>query len=205
MTIRMEEGQKYADYLTEINDRLKISALAEKDARFDVRSRAEIMAMQVRKVIEMVVFFSLIANRSEYEKVQANFARHRIMTGPGGILSAIEKLNPNFLPVPITLLGPPEPEGQAYVEETVGEFLTKERIEKIFVDCSEMIHVPNPYRTDALSVDDFMIRLPKYRKMIVDTLLTHKLVPTGGHVSYFGFLMGGAGGGGAVYLMRPSQ
>src|SRR6516162_6253486 len=58
----------------------------------------ELAFLHVRKILELIAFGSLIANRDKYSAVHENFANH---WKAKDMLSAIEKLNADFYPVPV--------------------------------------------------------------------------------------------------------
>src|ERR1035437_3686805 len=68
------------------------------DEVFDI----ELIFVQFRKVLELIAFSSLTANKDKYSVAYANFGVH---WKAKSMLQAVGKLNPNFYPVP---LGPPE-------------------------------------------------------------------------------------------------
>src|SRR5438132_13869194 len=58
----------------------------------------ELVFVQLRKVLELIAFASLTANKAKYSAAHATFAEHwkaKLM------LKELEKVNPEFYPVPI--------------------------------------------------------------------------------------------------------
>ena len=61
---------------------------------FDV----ELVFVQLRKVLELIAFASLTANKDKYCAAHANFATH---WRAKSMLEELEKINPDFYPMPI--------------------------------------------------------------------------------------------------------
>jgi hypothetical protein len=58
----------------------------------------ELEYLQIRKCLELIAFASLIANKDKYSAAHANFASH---WKAKQMLECIEKLNPDFYPLPV--------------------------------------------------------------------------------------------------------
>jgi hypothetical protein len=114
----------------------------------------EIVSLQFRKILETVAFAALVANRAEYEAKHASFAAH---WRAKDILAKMEKLNPDFYPVPFTIeeLGP----GRKHLTPIVDGVLTKEDFVFLYDRCSETIHELNPYAPGERLID---FRRPPY-------------------------------------------
>jgi hypothetical protein len=104
---------------------------------------AELVFLQLRKSLELIAFSSLVANKDKYSVVHANFEHH---WRAKQMLKAVEQLNPDFYPVPLS-----EPEllsnGVKHIEPIPDGFLTKDEFAFLYDKCAEVLHAPNPFMT----------------------------------------------------------
>lgn len=131
--------------MQEIRDRLalveavgqhKISTSVE---TFDI----ELVFLQLRKCLELIAFASLIANKDKYSAAYANFASH---WKAKGMLECIEKLNPDFYPLPVkqpTVLA----NGVKHLDLVPNGFLTRSEFVTLYEKSSEFLHSRNPFTT----------------------------------------------------------
>src|ERR1700694_4124041 len=101
----------------------------------------ELVFLQLRKVLELIAFASLTANKAKYSAAHAKFAEHwkaKLM------LKELEKINLDFYPVPIE-----QPQLQAngakHIPAVTEGFLTKDDFEFLYDKSSDILHVRNPF------------------------------------------------------------
>lgn len=109
----------------------------------------ELIFLHLRKALEELAFASLSANREKYSAARAGFATE---WNARRMLGFIEKVNPNFYPIPLK-----EPReialGKKHFDRVEQGFLTKEQFVQLYDDSAELIHCRNPYApTDASAV-----------------------------------------------------
>jgi hypothetical protein len=99
----------------------------------------------MRKCLELIAFASLIANKDKYSAAYANFASH---WKAKQMLECIEKLNPNFYPVPVE---PPKllDNGVKHLDLVPDGFLTRSEFVTLYEKSSEFLHSRNPFTTKA--------------------------------------------------------
>ena len=108
---------------------------------------SELIFVQFRKVLELIAFASLTANREKYTEAYADFQRDGRAKK---ILAKIEKLNPDFYPVP---LGEPTPDASGHPNvfhfnrPAPHEALTRSEFETLFDLSSEILHMRSPFST----------------------------------------------------------
>ena len=131
--------------MEELRDRLALlDALGAKSVTIGVPVfDAELAFLQFRKILELIAFSSLIANRTLYSATHANFSNH---WKAKDMLAAIEKLNPEYYPFPIQ---PPEvqPNGTKLITPVVDGFLTVEDFVALYDVSSAFLHTKNPFTT----------------------------------------------------------
>lgn len=103
---------------------------------------AEIIFLHLRKALEEIAFASLSANRSKYSAARAGFATE---WNARRMLSFIEKVNPNFYPVPLKEPREVAP-GQKHFDRVEGGYLDREDFVTLYDGCSEVLHSRNPYK-----------------------------------------------------------
>jgi hypothetical protein len=108
----------------------------------------ELVFVQFRKILELVAFGSLTANREVYEKVRADFQNE---WNAKRLLDKLARVNPHYYPIP---LKPPTvlPDGKKHMEQVSSGFLTKDEFVVLYDLSSTILHTPNPFQTeDALA------------------------------------------------------
>jgi hypothetical protein len=106
---------------------------------------AELVFVQLRKTLEQVALASLAANRAKYSAAFASFATHWNATR---MLKALEEVNQNYYPVPVTrnLLSTDE-EGHRHwhLEYLTDGFLDKDEFVSLYNICGRILHARNPF------------------------------------------------------------
>jgi hypothetical protein len=140
-----EDAEKYCNCMVQIRQRTGLvqsllnRTITTGEEVFDI----ELIFIQFRKVLELIAFSSLTANKDKYSAAHANFAVH---WKAKSMLQAVAKLNPSFYPVP---LGPPEllPNRTKRFTPLAEGFLTKDDFEFLYDKSSEVLHARNPFAT----------------------------------------------------------
>lgn len=102
----------------------------------------ELVFLHLRKALEEMAFSSLAANRKKYSEARAQFARD---WRAKGMLEHVEKLNPQFWPIPVS--GPQEiAPGHKHFDRVKDGFLTREEFVELYDAASVLaLHTRNPY------------------------------------------------------------
>ena len=105
------------------------------------RCDIEIVFLQMRKVLELIAFASLTANKEKYSLAHAKFAEH---WNAKRMLEELAKINPAFYPIPMAhpVL---QPSGMKHWEPLTEGFLTRDDFVKLYDTASEFLHVTNPF------------------------------------------------------------
>ena len=139
-----ESVRKYLAMMDEIKRRTAvIRALNEGKAHllYDTTS-IESMYLQLRKVLELIAFGSLAANKDLYSQVHAGFARD---WNPKRLLERLEGINPHFFPEPIHQHSSDDPNIVRQWLNRTGDFLTKDDLITLYNRCGMILHAENPY------------------------------------------------------------
>jgi hypothetical protein len=99
----------------------------------------ELIALNLRKILELIAFASIMGNLDAYRRAYADAEKH---WNAKRILLAVQKINPNFYPVPVEM-GEPDANGVKHFKEPTKEFLNRSEFEQLYDLCGSVLHVPN--------------------------------------------------------------
>lgn len=187
MSIALES---YCNCMEEIRQRLGIVAsLGQGKISTGIKDAdIELAFLQLRKSLEVIAFASLIANKDVYSAAHANFASH---WRAKAMLECIEKLNPDFYPLPLELPKLLE-SGVKHCDLITDGFITKTEFESLYDKSSEILHSRNPFMTKdpvvklGYSVKQWIVRIQRllafHRVSLVDGSLWMIHIPNEGPV-----------------------
>ncbi|MBO2697570.1 hypothetical protein [Shewanella algae] len=161
---------KYAECMEEIKKRTEVIR-AFLDGRCNAlykQTTVESICLQVRKILELIALASLAANKEEYAKNRANFAKD---WHAKRILQSIEEINPNFYPSPSTQVLDEATGKVLEVKPIKSGFLTRKDFENIYDRCGGLLHAKNPFAASK-DIDNFLNVVPTWVEKI-KTLLNH--------------------------------
>lgn len=159
----MWEAEKRLEILYAFSDK-KISVMY-------LQADIEAEALQIRKLLELIAFSSLVAHKPAYESVRETFAKD---WHAKRILNKIEKLNPNFYPIPFST------DRNMHRSNLRGGYLTRHQFEKLYDCCGGLLHSKNPFSRVAKSSLSFHAKVPEYTERIELLLKEHSVVLIGG-------------------------
>lgn len=127
--------------------------------------------LQLRKILELVAFGSLVANKDAYTSVYAKVSK---AWNAGDLLRELEKVNPDFYPVPVVEVPSNIPGVKLAHQKRQGDYLTKSDFQDVYGRCGVMAHAANPY---AKGIDYTYYRqmLPRWQGQIVNLLNNHEI------------------------------
>lgn len=162
MTIQVSQNElnsirKYCILLEEI--KLRINSVMEiiderknKEQNLNMEEmiqfhmKTEFICLQIRKILELIIFGTMVANQEVYKKTYSDFKNHWNVRK---IMRKIEIINKNYYPIAMSFGDSKlNDDGINYTHELNvlnTEFLTKEEFIKLYDKCSEIIHSPNPF------------------------------------------------------------
>lgn len=171
MTKSVEPVIMYVRQMEEIKKRIDVISffLDMKGTALYAQSTVESVALQFRKVLELIAFASLCANQKAYSKVHEDFAKHH---KADILLRDLNRINPNFFPVSITSRSAIV--DGVHVPELVRGALTKEEFVDVFKKCGCLLHAPNPFAGSS-SIAFYQKSFPIWLSKIVLLLNTHEV------------------------------
>ena len=105
---------------------------------------AEIVFLQLRKMLELIAFGSLAANKTIYATARAKFASD---WRAKKILEYVEDINPNFYPQPLRIesITQESKRKHFHLQPLQEGFLTKEEFAQLYDYCGDVLHARNPF------------------------------------------------------------
>ncbi len=172
----LELCQKYMNCMEEIKKRVEVvrTVLLRRLNVMYVATTAETVALQLRKILELIALASLVANSEEYDRIKSNIAKE---WNAKRILKVLREINPNFYPQPSEqVFKGKTTEGQSIYDTPLIEsgFLTQEDFVALYDKCSRLMHADNPFSEDQQGdlVKFLNAEAPRYLRQIT-TLLNH--------------------------------
>ena len=147
---------QYSDLMEEI--KLKVEAIQRLMEISGIinQTRVETACLQLRMVLELIVFGSLVSNKDAWQKSQEKLRRawniKKIMGNLRGIHSRYY----------------PEPKGE------MGDFLTEDRLVTIYDQLNKIIHAENPMGAQ-VDLRHYMESMPKWLEWTTNLLQEHKV------------------------------
>ena len=139
--------QNYISSMEEIKRRIAVISdfITRKSTTGYLMTDVEFMCLQFRKVLELIALSSLSADREKYDEISERFHR-------GGnveeIIGQLERINPDFYPIP-TMKAAYDKEGRfKKVERIVDGFLGREEFLKLLDTCAGFLHAVNPFKNN---------------------------------------------------------
>lgn len=165
--------EKYSEMMKEVRQRTKVIDFFIKGEGHALYAptTTETICLQLRKILELIAFGSLIANEKLYQSTYENFAKHY---NAKKILADLERINPDFYPVPVIQAPSTLPGCEFEFKPSSKDYLTKDGLIHLYEKCGQMMHAKNPYGK-ALNYEFFEQNGIEWRNKVVDLLSFHQL------------------------------
>lgn len=128
----------------------------------------EVFALNMRKILELIAFASLIASKDKYSEEYKNFEVHYKAKA---ILDDIEKIHPQFFPIPAKITNKKDGTRNLGINQESNP-LTKDEFKELYDKCTAIIHAWKPYKKADRKVDFRLLPLEWLNK-IKELLNTH--------------------------------
>lgn len=174
----------YQDCLYEIKRRIDVIAehlngvITEKYLIIEV----ETVCLQFRKILEKIALMSLVANKELYAEQNDKFVKHYHAKR---ILNDLERINPDFYPVPTKRVTHENKEDE-WIEIESG-YLTKDELIKIYEKCGGMMHAQNPFASKK-PLEEIRACFPEWLTKICILLNHHHIKLVGGEIMVVGLM-----------------
>ncbi|MGJ8670321.1 MAG: hypothetical protein ACSHXK_12585 [Oceanococcus sp.] len=163
----------FDDALQEMPEELPDDASSVQVMRnqFVARSRLDVMALQLRKITELIALGSLAAHKELFEEHARRFQKH---WHPGKIIKDLERVNPDFYPKPMILKADPKKPENLPIEDRPDGFLTKDELVELHGRCGSILHADNPYGRDK-ELGGFYDAAPGWIEKVFNLLEVHTM------------------------------
>lgn len=137
--------EMYLNNMTEIKKRHEvILAILNHRATTSIKiTDIETIALQIRKILELIALGSLVLNKEKYSEMHKNFTSQ---WNAKYILKDIERINPSFYPKPVDEV-PVEYQSRIIndLQEKKDGFLTKDEFIELYDKLGGLLHTNNPF------------------------------------------------------------
>ena len=173
------DAKKYCQCMEEVRHRASLigSFIASGGSFGSNLHDYEVVCLHLRKILELIAFSALTANKEEYSKIHNDYSKK---WNAKRLLKSIGKLNPDFYPQPVEYAGIIDG-GVKHFKEVETGFLNKEDWIKLYDLCSKALHVWNPYEERDRQIN-FEISVAEWVKRIQNLLKVRYARPLGGKV-----------------------
>jgi hypothetical protein len=131
----------------------------------------ESACLQLRKILELVAFGSLVANKDAYTAVYGKFSKK---WDAGDLLKELGQVNPYFYPFPIIEVPSTHPPAVVDLVPREGGFLTESNFAEVYGRCGVMAHAANPYG-EGIDYAYYRQQLPLWRTQVMNLLNAHEI------------------------------
>jgi hypothetical protein len=166
--------KKYCDLMEEIKLRMSVGDffISGKGHALYEPPTLESVSLQLRKILELIAFGSLVANKDSYLAVYARVSK---TWHAGDLLRELEEVNPEFYPVPVVQVSSNKPGVfMEHKRREPGDYLTKSDFKEIYGRCGVMAHAANPF-SKGIDYGYYKKELPSWRTKIVNLLNGHEV------------------------------
>lgn len=184
----MDQAQdKYRSLLIEIKRRSSVvNAFVKKETHaVFVPTTVESSCLQIRKMLELIAFGSLIANLDEFSKQHTKYSKY---WNAERMLNDMKRVNPGFYPNPIIQRESDDAKIHRKWDNRSDDYLTKDRFLKVHEKCGAIMHSENPYGSK-IDYDYYQASVPIWMAWIVNLLNAHTISLVGDKNLYL-FQMG---------------
>lgn len=164
--------QIYCNQMAEVRDRIAVvdGVLAGRISVYTEFIGTETIFLQLRKVLELIAFSTLVANRIVYAEAHKNFSEH---WNAKKILQHIGKLNVDFYPMALEAPQEVSP-GRKHFPRPDDGFLTQDEFVSLYNEASTVLHTNNPYATKGQAID-LQYSVPEWVARIQRLLSWHRV------------------------------
>jgi hypothetical protein len=176
VTVQQKQPLIYCQCMEEVRKRLDVA----KDLVAEIRAggeehvqMTELIFVQMRKVLELIAFGSLTANKDAYATIRADFENE---WNAKRLLTKLAVVNPKFYPEPLKtpVL---KPDGTKFGDRVTTGFMTKSQFVVLYNVSSEVLHARNPFKKKnpvthlGFSIDQWIERIQTLLRMHLIQLL----------------------------------
>ena len=159
---------QYCDLMDEVKSRVEsINQLMEMPG-ITIRTRVESICLQLRMLLELIVFSSLVSNKDVWQRSQKELQGSQDISKK---LRELKRLHPNFYPRPVELEA--SAPGEEPANRTEG-FLSEDKLIEVYGRLGNILHAENPLGKET-DYRFFIDAVPGWLSEVMSLLECHKL------------------------------
>ncbi|MDB6025082.1 MAG: hypothetical protein JWM68_1305 [Verrucomicrobiales bacterium] len=137
---------KYCNLMEEVKRRMNvINAFGAGSTHVLYKATTvETVYLQFRKMLELIAFGSLVANKQLFSQIYADFSK---LWNARKLLDDLQKVNPHFYPQPMNEVPSTTPNVVNDLVPKTSGFLTRDEFVTLYKKCGKILHSENPYGT----------------------------------------------------------
>lgn len=167
------DAEKYCGLMEELKFRMEVVDYFISGRGHAVYQPATIESacLQLRKILELVAFGSLVANVEAYNSVYSKVSKK---WHAAEILEELERVNPEFYPSPVVEVPSTIPGVLLRHEKRGPGYLTKEDFPEVYGRCGVIAHAANPFGK-GIDYGYYFKMIPLWRNQVLHLLNCHEL------------------------------
>ena len=159
---------QYRDLMEEVKSKVEsINQLMEMPG-VTIRTRVESICLQLRMLLELIVFSSLVSNKDVWQRSQKELQSSQDISKK---LRELKRLHPNFYPRPVDLEGNTPGEEPA---DRVEGFLSEDGLIEVYGQLGNILHAENPLGKET-NYRYFIDSVPGWMLQVASLLECHKV------------------------------
>lgn len=159
---------QYGDLMEEVKARVEsINQLMDMTG-LTIRPRVESICLQLRMLLELIVFSSLVSNKDVWEKSQKELQSSQDISKK---LRELRRIHPNFYPSPVVL---DESAGGGEPPDRTDGFLSEDKLIEVYGRLGNILHAENPLGRE-IDYRFFIDAVPGWLSEVMRLLECHKV------------------------------
>ena len=159
---------QYCDLMEEVKSKVESINQLMQMSGIAIRTRVESICLQLRMLLELIVFSSLVSNKDVWRRSQKDLQSAQDISKK---LKELKRLHPNFYPRPADLEA--SPPGEAPVDRTEG-FLSEDKLIEVYGRLGNILHAENPLGKET-DYRFFIDAVPGWLAEVMNLLECHKV------------------------------
>ena len=159
---------QYCDLMEEVKSRIEsVNQLMEMPG-LTIRPRVESICLQLRMLLELIVFSSLVSNKDVWRRSQKELQSSQDISKK---LKELNRIHPNFYPKPVDLRACSS--GEEPTDRTEG-FLSEMKLIEVYGRLGNILHAENPMGKET-DYRFFINAVPGWLSLVMNLLECHKV------------------------------
>ena len=159
---------QYCDLMEEVKSRVESINRFMEVPGITTRDRVESICLQLRMLLELIVFSSLVSNKDAWQKSRKELQSSQNISKK---LKELKRIHPNFYPIPVDLRANASVEEAADREEG---FLSEDQLIEVYGTLGNILHAENPMGRET-DYRFFIDAVPEWISQIQNLLECHKV------------------------------